>query len=185
MASIERRILFLRGRRVLLSADLSELFRVRPKALIQAVKRNPDRFPADFMFQLTLQEAQALARPAEVSLRADPDGRSRSQIVTLKRGSNVKHPPYAFTQEGVAMLSSVLRSSTAIKVNIEIMRAFVRLRYGLAANKGTLRKMVELERRIYGHDAAISHLFDLITELKEEPGDRRKIGFVPEKPDPA
>lgn len=173
MERIERHILLLRGRRVLISTHLADLYGVAPKALMQSVKRNRARFPADFMFQLTLQEANSTNKGLHEI--AGP----RSHIVTLKRGSNVKYRPYAFTQEGVAMLSSVLRSPLAVKVNIEIMRAFVRLRFGLGLRREALKKMIELERRVHGHDADIGHLFDLFDGLKEEPSERKAIGFQP------
>ena len=114
---IEHRILTLRGERVMLDLDLAELYRVPTKVLKQAVRRNIERFPADFMFELTWEESKQ-------SLR--------SQSVTLKRGQHVKYRSCAFTEQGVAMLSSVLRSDRAIRVNIEIMRAFVKLRQLLA-----------------------------------------------------
>ena len=112
---IESRIFLLRGQKVMLDSELAELYGVATKVLIQAIKRNIERFPADFMFQLTIEEADLL----------------RSQIVTLKtgRGRHRKYLPYAFTEQGVAMLSSVLHSARAVHVNIEIMRAFVRLRH--------------------------------------------------------
>src|SRR5712691_11120591 len=109
---IEKRILILRGLKVMLSTDLAELYEVMPRILIQAAKRNIERFPGDFTYQLNLQEVRSL----------------RSQSVILKRGQHVKYRPYAFTEHGILMLSSVLQSQRAIQVNIEIMRAFVRLR---------------------------------------------------------
>lgn len=123
-------------------ADLVEMLRKnpKPKALIQAIKRNPMRFPDNFMFQLTMEEANAL---------------SRSQFVTLKQGQNIKHAPYAFTEQGIAMLSGVLRSPTAIKVNVEIMRAFVRLREFISSNAILLRKVEALEKKVEGHDKVI------------------------------
>lgn len=175
MESIDQRILLLRGKRVLLSSFLAELYGVAPKVLMQAVKRNIERFPVDFLFRLTVEEANALLMK---KLTENKGESLRSQIVTLERYKHAKHPPYAFTQEGVAMLSSVLRSPQAVKVNVEIMRAFVRTRNGMALRRGTLRKLVELERRLYGHDADIDRLFELIRELREEPAERRKIGFA-------
>jgi phage regulator Rha-like protein len=115
MDRVAAKILFIRGQKVMLDSDLAELYEVEAKVLNQTVKRNIERFPADFMFQLTAEEV----------------AQSRSQFVTLKtgRGQHRKYQPYAFTEQGVAMLSSVLRSERAIHVNIEIMRAFVRLRH--------------------------------------------------------
>lgn len=157
---IEQRIFLLRGHRVMLSPDLAQLYGVEPKALIQAVKRNAERFPADFMFQLTLQELRA----------------SRSQIVTLKRGQNIKYLPYAFTEQGVAMLSSVLHSKRAIRVNVEIMRTFVRLRQLLASHADLAAKLAELEKTC---DAQLKIVFDAIRQLVSPPHvtSRREIGF--------
>jgi hypothetical protein len=129
---IEDTILTLRGFRVMLDADLAALYGVPVKSLNQAVKRNRDRFPADFMFQLT---------PSDVR-------RLRSQSVTAKTGRGGRRTaPYVFTEQGVAMLSSVLRSDRAVRVNIEIMRTFVRLRQMLRANADLARKLAALERR--------------------------------------
>lgn len=129
--SIQSLILTVRGAQVLLDRDLATLYGVPTKALNQAVKRNAERFPPDFMFQLTREEC------------------SRSQIVTMNagRGSNLKYLPYAFTENGVAMLSGVLRSSTAVEVNIRIMRAFVAMRRFLVANAEVFRRIETVERR--------------------------------------
>jgi hypothetical protein len=159
---IEHAILLIRGQRVLLDRDLAALYGVETKNLIKAVKRNLDRFPADFMFQLTAEEAEAL----------------RFQFGTLKRGQHFKYLPFVFTQEGVAMLSSVLRSPRAVQVNIAIMRVFVRLRETLALHKDLAHKLSQLERKIEGHDASIRTLFDAIRQLMTPPGKpRREIGF--------
>jgi len=165
MERIERTIHVLRGQKVMLDADLAALYEVEAKVLNQAVKRNIDRFPQDFMFQLT---------PEEVSFL-------RSQIVTLKtgRGQHSKYLPHAFTEQGVAMLSSVLRSPRAVQVNIEIMRAFVRLRQMLQANVDLAKKLAALENK---YDARFRVVFDAIRELMTPPQKpRRKIGFKPEK----
>ena len=162
---IEQGILLMRGQRAMLDRDLAALYGVETKNLNKAVRRNRDRFPADFMFQLTLDEAQACAA-------------SRFQFGTLKRGQNIKYLPQVFTQEGVAMLSSVLRGPRAIQVNIAIMRVFVRLRESLALHKELARKLAELERKIEGHDVGIRTLFDAIRELAAPPiQSRRAIGF--------
>lgn len=161
---VARLIFLIRGRKVMLSTDLARLYAVAPKVLIQAVRRNIKRFPSDFLFQLTFEESTA----------------SRSQIVTLKRGQNIKHPPYAFTEQGVAMLSSVLRSPRAIQVNIAIMRAFVKLRQTLALHKKLAAKLHELEKRIVGHDNKIRNIFDAIRALMAPPSKpSRRIGFRP------
>ena len=149
----------------MLSTDLAQLYEVPAKVLVQAVKRNVERFPADFMLQISLEEVRSL----------------RSHSVTLKRGQHSKHPPYAFTEQGVAMLSSVLRSPRAIQVNIAIMRTFVKLRETLALHKELAVKLAELERRIVGHDVDIKSVFEALEELrplaKEPP---KGIGFRPE-----
>jgi len=156
---VEKRILLLRGQKVMLSTDLAELYEVEPKVLVRAVKRNIDRFPDDFMFQLTLQEVRNL----------------KSQIVTSSWGGIRRAPPYAFTEQGVAMLSSVLRSKRAVQVNIEIMRAFVRLRQILSSHKDLARKLKELERK---YDAQFKVVFDAIRQLMTPPPPKpRRIGF--------
>ena len=156
---IEKRILILRGQKVMLSTDLAELYQVAPKVLVQTVKRNIERFPSDFMFQLDFQEVS----------------RSRSQFVTLKRGQNVKYLPYAFTEQGVAMLSSVLKSKRAVQVNIEIMRAFVRLRQLLSSHRDLARKLAALEQK---YDAQFKVVFDAIRHLMAPPEPKpRRIGF--------
>ena len=163
--TIEKKILMIRSEKVLLDADLAELYEVETRVLVQAVKRNIDRFPEDFMFQLTKEESDTL----------------RSQAVTLKkgRGAHRKYLPYAFTEQGVAMLSSVLRSKRAVQVNIEIMRAFVRLRQMLASNAGLARKLNTLEKK---YDAQFKMVFDAIRELMKPPEPkRRRIGFKSEK----
>ena len=116
---IEKKIYWVRRQKVMLSPDLAELYQVEPRALIQAVKRNIDRFPEDFMFQLTWDELSLLKSHFVIS-NAPPASDSRSQSVILRRGYNIKYPPYAFTEQGIAMLSSVLRSKRAIQVNIEM-----------------------------------------------------------------
>ena len=152
---IESRIYLLRGHKVMLSTDLAELYAVEPRALVQAVKRNIGRFPKDFMFRLSPDEASALKSHSEglkgpgarasrsqfVILKEGCEASLRSHFVTLKRGQNIKYSPYAFTEQGVAMLSSVLRSERAVRVNIEIMRAFVRLRQLLGAHADLARKL--------------------------------------------
>ncbi len=151
---IEQKIFMIRGHKVMLSAHLAKLYGVKAKALTQAVRRNIERFPDDFTFQLSWEEVQSL----------------RSQIVTLssesaKRGKHAKYRPYAFTEQGVAMLSSVLRSRRAVQVNIAIMRAFVRLRQILATHKELAHKLSELERKIEKHDADIQAIFNAIRQL--------------------
>ncbi|MEK7657031.1 MAG: ORF6N domain-containing protein [Elusimicrobiota bacterium] len=158
---IERRIFLIRRRRVMLSSDLARLYGVEPKALIQAVKRNIERFPEDFMFQLTVKEFSDL----------------KSQIVTSSWGGIRRANPYAFTQEGVAMLSSVLRSTRAVKANITVMRAFVHLREMLAGDKDLAERLDALEER---YDAQFKCVFDAIRQLMAPPKEAlRRIGFQP------
>ncbi len=164
-SDVERMISLIRGRRVMLSSDLARLYEVTPKALIQAVKRNRHRFPDDFMFQVSAQEFAVL----------------KSQIVTSKkdpRGGVRRANPYAFTEQGVAMLSSVLRSRKAINVNIAVMRAFVQLRGALSIHRTVLRKLIELEGKVRGHEDQLAILAEAIQELETLPdGPPREIGF--------
>ena len=160
---ITQAILLIRGQKVMLDEALAGLYEVEVKVLNQAVRRNALRFPADFMFQLTAEEAMRL----------------RSQFVTLKsgRGQHRKYRPYVFTEQGVAMLSSVLRSDRAVRVNIEIMRAFVQLRQMLASNANLARKLAALEKK---YDQQFKIVFDAIRELMTPPEPSRKqpIGFI-------
>jgi hypothetical protein len=156
---IQRAVRRIRSQNVLLDFDLAVLYAVDVKALNQAVKRNRNRFPSDFMFQLSAEEAAAL----------------RSQIVTAntRRGGR-RTAPYAFTEQGVAMLSSVLRSERAVRVNIEIMRAFVQLRIAMGASQEIVRKLHALERK-YDHQFRV--VFDAIRELMAPTTRLRRIGF--------
>jgi hypothetical protein len=157
---VEAKILMLRGQKVLRSTHLAELYGVLPKALVQAVKRNAERFPSDFMFQLTHDEFAIL----------------KSQTVTSSWGGQRRAPPYAFTEQGVAMLSTVLRSRRAVLVNIEIMRTFVRLRQLMAGNADLARKLAELESK---YDRQFKVVFDAIRELMQPSVKlRRPIGFL-------
>ena len=159
--AIARLIFSIRGQRVMFDSDLADLYGVANKALIQAVKRNINRFPSDFMFQINNQELARL----------------RSQIVTSKGRGGRRYAPYVFTEQGVAMLSSVLRSERAALVNIEIIRTFVRLRKVLEENADLSRKLAELEKK---YDVQFKAVFDAIRELMrprdEDP--RRPIGFA-------
>jgi hypothetical protein len=156
---IEQLIFLIRGQRVMLDKDLARLYCVETKVLKQAVRRNLNRFPSDFMFELTREE--------DISLR--------SQNVTLKRGQHSKYPSFAFTEQGVAMLSSVLNSERAIEVNIGIMRTFVRLREMLLAHKDLARKLAALEKK---YDEQFQVVFDAIRALMAPPEKPKKpIGF--------
>jgi hypothetical protein len=144
----------------MLDADLAALYGIETKALVRAVKRNADRFPEDFMFQLNPQEF----------------GNLRCQIGTSSSWGGRRHAPYAFTEQGVAMLSSVLRSSRAVQVNVEIMRTFVRLRRILAENAGLARRLDELEKK---YDVQFKVVFDAIRQLMQPPEPKKKrIGFI-------
>jgi hypothetical protein len=147
---VEKRIFIIRETRVVLSTDLADLYQISPKVLMQAVKRNIERFPDDFMFQLSLEEGKALLR---------------SQIVTLEKNQHLKYAPYAFTEQGVAMLSGVLNSQTAIKVNLEIMRVFVRMRELISTNSVLLKKIEALEQKFEGHDKELKEVFQTIRDL--------------------
>lgn len=158
---IENAILFVRGHKVMLDSDLAALYGVTTFNLNKAVKRNSDRFPGDFMFQLTAEEASALRFQIGMSKGKGRGGR--------------RYAPYVFTEQGVAMLSTVLRSKRAVQVNIEIMRTFVRLRRMLASNEELARKLAALERK---YDAQFKVVFDAIRELMAPPSPkRRRIGF--------
>lgn len=157
---IEQTILVIRGHNVMLDSDLAQLYGVTVGRLNEAVKRNEDRFPGDFMFQLTTAEFENL--------------KSQIAISSSKWGGR-RHAPYAFTEQGVAMLSSVLRSKRAIQVNIAIMRAFVQLREMIASNKGLARRLNELEKK---YDGQFRIVFEAIRELMAEPEPKsRRIGF--------
>jgi hypothetical protein len=157
---IEQRIYFMRGHKVMLSVDLAKLYEVEPRALIQAVKRNMERFPEDFMFQLRGAEFEIL----------------KSQFVISSWGGARRAMPYAFTEQGVAMLSSVLHSKRAIRVNVAIMRTFVRLRQMLAANKDLAKRLDDLEKK---YDERFGLVFDAIRKLMDSPvKPRRPIGFT-------
>jgi hypothetical protein len=178
---IDGSILVIRGQKVLLDEQLAVFYGVEVKRLVEAMKRNINRFPADFMFQLDREEWVAL----------------RSQFVTLKNPTNLRsqfatssstvhggrrYAPYAFTEQGVAMLSSVLRSPRAIEVNIEIMRAFVRLRQLLSVHKDLAERLSKLEQQMRGRNADVDqqfrHVFALLEQLFTPPaGKRRPIGF--------
>jgi hypothetical protein len=163
MELVERKISFIRGHKVMLSMHLAELYKIEPRALVQAVKRNLARFPKDFMFQLTRKEFDTL----------------KSQIVISSRGGVRRANPYAFTEQGVAMLSSVLKSDRAVQVNIAIMRAFVKLRQVMASHKDLANRISALERKYGSHDEEIQVIFSAIKQLLEPPvSPKRRIGFA-------
>jgi hypothetical protein len=159
---IGKSIYLIRSQRVMLSSSLAELYGVEPRVLMQAVKRNIERFPQDFMFQLSIEEFQNL----------------KSQFVISSWGGLRRARPYAFTEQGVAMLSTVLNSKRAIQVNITIMRVFVRLRQMMASQRALADKLAELEERLENHDDQITDIFKAIRQLMAPPvKPKRKIGF--------
>jgi hypothetical protein len=170
--AIQRRILVVRERQVMLDQDLAELYGVETRALVQQVKRNIQRFPDDCMFQLSADEAAAL----------------RSQFVTSKGRGGRRTAPYVFTEQGVAMLSGVLRSDTAVAVNIAIMRAFVDLRRAALSSDGITRRLDDLERdtkeRFAKHDDQLADIFEVLRQLiSPPPRKKRRVGFGPPEED--
>ena len=161
---IESKIYFIRGQKVMIDSDLAEMYGVETRRLKEQVKRNRDRFPEDFMFELTAKEAEDF---------------SRSQFATLKRGYNIKYLPYVFTEHGVLMLSSILRSKQATDVNIRIMRVYSKMKELLMLNKDILLKLEKLERSSDKHDKDIQIIFSYIKKLIEQPVKEKttRIGF--------
>ena len=159
---IENKIFLIRSKKVLLDKDLAKLYGITTGNLNKAVKRNIERFPEDFMFQLNKEEGDSL----------------RFQFGSLKGGQHAKYLPYVFTEQGVAMLSGVLHSKKAIQVNIAIMRVFVRLKEIISTHKELAHKLVLLERKIEKHDKEIHNIFEAIRQLMAPPDKpRRRIGF--------
>jgi hypothetical protein len=162
---IAQSILFLRGQRVILDRQLAAIYGVETRTLNQAVKRNSERFPDDFMFQLNQEEAE----------------RSRSQSVILNegRGYNIKYLPYAFTEHGAIQAANILKSPHAIEMGVYVVRAFVKLREVLASNKELAQKLNQLERKLQTHDQAILSIIKAIRQLTKSPLTRRRpIGFT-------
>lgn len=161
--ALEKRIFVVRGRQVMLDEDLADLYGVETKRLIQQVQRNLKRFPQDFMFQLDKTETEAL----------------RSQIVTSKEGrGGRRYAPYVFTEQGVAMLSGVLRSDRAIAVNIEIMRVFVELRRVASSYAAIEKRLEEIERELGSHDEQLNQIFMALRQLISPPDEpKRPVGF--------
>jgi hypothetical protein len=162
---IERRIIELRGHRVMLDRDLATLYGVETRTLNQAVKRNLDRFPADFMFRVTPKEAARVP--------------SRSQSVILNRGQNVKYLPYVFTEHGAVMLANVLKSAAAVHASIQVVRAFVRMRQRLVTHELLARQLAKLEGKVGKHDVELSRVFMTLRAILEPPKKpKRTIGFL-------
>jgi hypothetical protein len=157
-------ILTIRGQRVILAADLAKLFGVETKRLNERVSRNPDRFPRDFVFQLTAAEVVEC---------------SRSQIATLNRGGNTKYRPYAFTEHGAIMAANVLNNPRAVAMSVYVVRAFIQQREVLAANGAMLKRLAEIDRELLQHDTALRDIYHRLQPLLQPPPDppRKKMGF--------
>lgn len=163
---IESMIVAARGHRIILAADLAKIYGVATRVLNQAVKRNIEKFPGDFMFRLTKGEVMEMVR-------------SRSQIVILKRGQNIKFLPHAFTEHGAIMAANILRSERAIHMSVFVVRAFVRLREHIAANHAILKRLAEIDRTLLQHDSALRDLYQKILPLLQPPPEqpKQRIGF--------
>ena len=151
---------------VILDADLAAIYGVPTKRLNEQVKRNKDRFPADFVFRLTSEEARGIDAP-------------RSQIATLKKGQNIKHLPYAFTEHGAIMVASVLNSPEAVKMSVFVVRAFVQMREQLAANTAILKRLAEIDKTLLEQDRSLGNIWQQIQPLLTPPRaqPKRRIGF--------
>ena len=181
--SLQNRIYEIRGRSVILDKDIAQLYEVDTKVLNQAVKRHSDRFPEDFMFQLSSEELNAI----RIQVKNPESGLlySRSQIVTLNttRGSNTKYLPFAFTEQGVAMLSGIINSKKAVQMNIAIMRAFVELRKVLLIKADFKIQLEEIKEKLGGHDAQLTQIYEAIENILDENAaknkwdNRNRIGF--------
>ena len=173
LETIEQKIFLIRGQKIMLDRDLAALYGIQTKALNQAVKRNIDRFPDDFVFQLTGEETESVAR-------------SRSQSVTLKRGSNIKYLPYAFTEHGAIMAANVLNSPRAVQMSVFVVRAFIRMRGMLGDTRELARQLAALEKelkeRLDVHEVAIVSILQRVLDLIDAPAlpdpPRRHIGFT-------
>lgn len=184
---IATRILVIRGQKVMLDTDLAEIYGVATKALNQAVKRNRERFPSDFAFRLNAIEAKNLKSQIATSsshpLDLSVDSINRSQIVTgSQKHRDPRAYPWVFTEHGALMAANVLRSTRAVQMSVHVVRAFVRLREMVAANKELSKKLDELERRVSHHDEAITSIVKAIRELAAPPESKpgRRIGFIAE-----
>jgi phage regulator Rha-like protein len=165
-------IMTIRNQKVIVDRDLAEIYGVQTRRLNEQVKRNPERFPEDFMFRLTKDEAGHWLR-------------SRSQIAILKRGENIKYLPYAFTEHGAIMAANVLNSPQAVRMSVFVVRAFIKLREMLATHKELAHKLAELERKLQDHDESIRSLVVAIRQLMAPPEPeppKKRIGFLVEEP---
>ena len=178
---ITQRILLLRGERVLLDFDLAALYDVETRVLNQAVKRNAQRFPSDFMFRLSEQEMEMVSQfvtPSAQRPQKKETSNSSQSVMSSRKHRGKRYRPYAFTEQGVAMLSSVLKSERAVKVKIAIMRAFVKLRETIETDRELARKFAQLEKHVGKHDIEIAVIIDAIRQLMVPPEKpSREIGF--------
>lgn len=179
LEQIENQIYMIRGEKVILDSDLAQLYGVTTKRLNEQVKRNRERFPNDFMFQLSWEEAKLLLGWQNLKKNDGEEGDSRSQNATLKRGRHTKYRPYAFTEHGAIMAASVLNSKQAVAVSIFVVRAFVKLRQILSAHKELSDKLAQLEKKLQTHDKQIMGLFQAIKVLMTPPEPKKKkpIGY--------
>ncbi|MCE0484313.1 MAG: ORF6N domain-containing protein [Methylacidiphilales bacterium] len=161
----------IRGQRVILASDLAKLYGVQTKRLNEQVRRNPQRFPSDFMFQLTADEVDTLIS-------------SRSQFATLKKGENIKYRPYAFTEHGAIMAANVLNSAQAVAMSVYVVRAFIQQRETIAANKTILKKLAEIDKTLLQHNASLREIYQKLLPLLQPPPDPPKpqIGFRERSP---
>jgi hypothetical protein len=176
-ATIERRIFAMRGHIVMLDSDLAKLYQVSTTAFNQGVKRNSDRFPSDFMFQLTSEEAKSLTSQSVILNKVRPDSLKKG------RGHHRKYAPYVFTEHGIAMLSSVLRSKRAVQMNIQIIRAFIHLREMLIGHKDLAVRVEKIESANRHHGTMIGVLANEILQMKKAPASKRRFGFQVVKKD--
>ena len=167
---IESLILNLRGQKVILDADLAELYGVPTKRLNEQVKRNADRFPEDFLFQLTQAEAEEIQH-------------SRSQFATLKQGQNIKYLPRAFTEHGAIMAATILNSPEAVAMSVFVVRAFMQMREQLVANAAILKRLAEIDKTLLEHDSALRTVWTKLQPLLAPPPEppKRRIGFNRDK----
>jgi hypothetical protein len=182
--SLEPLILVIRGHRVILDADLARLYGVTTKAFNQAVKRNINRFPEDFAFQLTTTEFKHVRSHMVTSNRGDPESAegnlNRSQIVTgSQKHRDPRFLPWAFTEHGAVMAANILRSDRAVQMSVFVVRAFVRLRKHIAANQAILKRLAEIDRTLLEHDSTLMDVYEKLLPLLQPPTDqpRRRIGF--------
>jgi hypothetical protein len=174
---IESLILTLRGQKVILDADLAELYGVPTKVFNQAVKRNINRFPEDFIFQLTATEFETLK--LQIATASPADSPMRSQIVTASK-RNIRHRPLAFTEHGAIMAATVLNSPEAVAMSVFVVRAFVQMREQLAANAGVLKRLAEIDKTLLEHDAALRDVYRKLLPMLQPPPEppKRRIGFL-------